>query len=168
MTQHNQKLGPAALLWSILFSNLLLAVGFGYPSISSHFGIHEMHTGVEQKLPWVLMILVGMVSSLAAERRLNRGLKEEQWTERQLTPVRNLLRSFAVFMLGWALFAGALLAEVLIRSSHVSGVAWSFFGPLFVLNRVRSMFKPEATAPIRLVPPTISEAQPLHSERWGA
>ncbi len=167
MTRQNQKPGPAALLWSILFSNLLLAVGFGYPSIAFYSGAHEAHAGFQQKLPSVMMILVGMVSSLAAESRLSRGLMEEEWTERQLTPVRSLLRSSAVSMFGWALIAGALLAQVVIHIPRPNGIMWSFFPLLFALNRVRIMFKPEDTAPVRSVPSSLADARPLHSEHWG-
>ena len=163
----NQKLGPAALLWSIVCSNLLLVAGFGSPSILSHLRAHDPHASLHSRAPWLIMSVFGLISSLAAERLLHQGVKHKEWTASQLAPVRHLLRSSAVSMLVWALVAGALLSEIVVRSSHSLGITWCFFGPFFALNRVRTMFQTEPSPPIQLVPRSLSDAQPLHSARWG-
>ena len=168
MTSQSSKLSPATLLLIIGMANLLLAAGFASSLLFSHAGPYDWHHDLGRRLPWLLMIVLGFASSFAAERVMQRGIRQEQWTKRQLAQPRRLLRSFAVVVLNWTLIAAALLTMVMSHGPHLTASTWIFFGPLFSLMRVRSILPAEDVDPGRVIPLSISPAQPLQSERWGA
>jgi hypothetical protein len=118
--------------------------------------------------PFLLLLaplLIGCVISLRAEKRLRKGIKENVWTEMELTPLRQRLRSPV-----WGVLAGApiMVFCVLIlpkaHGLHYSGLLLTLIMPLQTIGRIYQIVKPAVSSTGLLEKRSLA---PIYSEHWG-
>ena len=115
------------------------------------------------KLPWLAVLMLGVIASMFAETALQRGVAHELWPEALLATPRKLLQHPAVSVVGWSLIAASFAAIAFSHGHHVSG-AWFFLIPQLSIARVRlSLRERPKTDDSSLIYP----AKPLQSENWG-
>jgi hypothetical protein len=113
----------------------------------------------------LIPLLSGLAVSLMAERRLRRGIDNEEWEERDLEPLRKVL-AYPV----WTVISVIPLV-VLIGYGVTSNVSrglplfWSLMIPTQTISRLRVMVKPKRVAGGGLQ--DWRSFKPIRSEHWG-
>jgi hypothetical protein len=119
---------------------------------------------------WPLLLLlapmlIGFGISFRAEKRLRKGVKENAWSEMELMPLCQRLRSPV-----WGVLAGAQILGfcVLIlpkaHGLHYSSVIWTLILPLQTLGRIYQIVKPVVSHTGLLEKRSLA---PISSEHWG-
>ena len=156
---------PSQILWMIAASNVLIAVGFAVPTAMAWHLSSNQRLPFSLKLPWLIVILVGIVGSLLGEVTFSKGVKTDRWPEESLVQPRTVLKHPAMSTLQWALLIAGLLTAIFSRT-HTFGLYWIFWATCQSLARVRMNLdrrvEPSSSSGNALFP-----AKPLRSNQWG-
>jgi hypothetical protein len=152
------------LVWISVASNALIALCFGAFFILSLRLPQDLRIPFSQKLPWLTLLLVGVIGDVLAESALRKGIAAERWPESLLVAPRKLLEHPVFPILGWSLILASFAVLVFSRGQHIAGY-WFFLAPQMGLNRIqmslRAQNKVEANSGL------LYPAKPLQSEQWG-
>jgi hypothetical protein len=160
-----QSRTPTQLVWISVASNALVAVGFGALFVLSLRLPQDVRTPFSQKLPWLVLLLIGLVGDILTTLALRRGIATEQWPASLLIAPRKLLEHPVFKVLSWTLIVASVAVLVFSRGQHLAGY-WFFLAPQMGLNRIQFSLREQNKVPAasQLPYPT----KPLQSEQWGA
>jgi hypothetical protein len=152
------------LVWISVASNALIALCLGIFFMLSLRLPQDVRIPFLQKLPWLILLLLGVIGDVLAESALRKGIAAERWPESLLLAPRKLLEQPVFSVLGWSLIVASFAVLVFSRGQHIAGY-WFFLAPQMGLSRVRMSLRPQnkAAANSGLLYP----AKPLQSEQWG-
>ena len=119
------------------------------------------------RLTIVLTPLVsGLAVSLMAERRLRRGIDNEEWQERELVPLRKVLDHPAWTVIGVIPLVALIGYGMTSKVFHGSALFWGLMAPVQTISRLRMMVKPKGVAGVGVLQDWRS-FKPIQSEHWG-
>lgn len=159
-----QRRTPLQLVWLSVASNALIALGFGALFVLSLRLPSDMRIPFTQKLPWLALLLFGLVGDVLAILALRKGGATKRWPETLLVAPRKLLEQPVFSVLGWSLIAASFAVIVFSRGQHLAG-SYFFLAPQMGLMHARSALRPPNPAAVN--PGLPYPAQPLQSEHWG-
>jgi hypothetical protein len=159
-----QSRTPMQLVWISVASNALIALCFGAFFVLSLRLPPDVRIPFSHKLPWLVLLLLGLVGDILTTSALRRGIATERWPESLLIAPRKLAEHPAFSVLGWALIVASFAVIVFSRGQHIGG-SWFFLVPQLGLNRIRMSLRAPNKAPAtsQLPYPT----KPLQSDQWG-
>jgi hypothetical protein len=146
-------------------SNALVALCFGAFFLASLRLPQDVRIPFSQKLPWLILLLLGIVGDVVAGLALRKGIATERWPESLLIAPRKLVEHPVFSVLGWSLIVASFAVIVFSRGQHMAG-AWFFLAPQMGLSRIRMSLRPQNKVPANSQLP--HPAKPLQSEQWGA
>jgi hypothetical protein len=152
------------LVWISIAFNVLVALCFGMFFMLSLRLPQNMRSPFTQKLPWLILLLLGVIGDALAGSALRKGIATERWPESLLVAPRKLLEHPVFPILSCSLFVASLTVAVFSRGQHIAG-SWFFLTPAMGLIRVGMPLRPQnkVAASSGLLYP----AKPLQSEQWG-
>jgi hypothetical protein len=152
------------LVWISIAFNVLVALCFGMFFMLSLRLPQDLRIPFSQKLPWLILLLLGVIGDALAGSALRKGIATERWPESLLMAPRKLLEHPVVPILGCSLFAASLAVAVFSRGQHIAE-SWFFLAPAMGLIRIQMSLRPQnkVAASSELLYP----AKPLRSEQWG-
>ena len=159
-----QSRTPTQLVWISVASNALITLCFGVFFVLSLRLPQDVRIPFSHKLPWLILLLLGLVGDMLTTLALRRGIATERWPESLLIAPRKLAEHPAFSVLGWALIVASFAVIVFSRGQHIAG-SWFFLAPQMGLIRLRMALRGQnkAMTDTGLPYPTKS----LQSEQWG-
>jgi hypothetical protein len=151
------------LVWISIAFNVLVALCFGMFFMLSLRLPQDLRMPFSQKLPWLILLLLGIIGDALAGSALRKGIATERWPESLLMAPRKLLEHPAISVLGWSLIAASFAVMVFSRGQHIAGY-YFFLAPQMSLNRLRISLRPPSKAASSGM---LYPAKPLQSEQWG-
>jgi hypothetical protein len=146
-------------------SNALVALCFGAFFLASLRLPQDLRIPFSQKLPWLVLLLLGLVGDAVAGLALRKGIATERWPESLLITPKKLAEHPAFSVLGWALIVASFAVIVFSRGQHFAG-SWFFLAPQMGLSRIRMSLRAQNKVPATSQLPY--PAKPLQSDHWGA
>jgi hypothetical protein len=113
----------------------------------------------------LIPLLSGVAVSLMAERRLRRGIDNEEWQERELEPLREVLAYPVWTVMGVIPLVVLIGYGVTANVSHGMPLFSSLMLPVQMISRLRVMVKPKRVAGGGLQ--DWRSFKPIQSEHWG-
>ena len=159
-----QSRTPTQLIWISVASNALMALCFGALFVLSQRLPQNLRIPFSQKLPWLILLLLGLVGDILTTLVLRRGIATKRWPESLLIAPRKLLEHPVFKVLSWTLIVASVGVLVFSRGQHLAGY-WFFLAPQMGLNRIQLSLREQ-----NKVPPTSQlpyPTKPLQSEQWG-
>ena len=123
-------------------SNTLIALCFGIFFVLSLRLPQDVRIPFSQKLPCLILLLLGVIGDILAESALRKGVATERWPESLLLAPRKLLEHPVFPILGWSLIAASFAVLVFSRGQHIAGY-WFFLAPQMGLNRIQMSLRPQ-------------------------
>ena len=159
-----QSRTPTQLVWICVASNALIALCFGAAFLLSLRLPPDVRIPLSQKIPWLVLFLLGIIGDVLAASALRRGIATERWPESLLIAPRKLLEHPAFTVLSWTLIVAAIAISGFSPRQNLAGY-WFVLAPLMGLSRMRLSLREQnkVPAPSHLPYPT----KPLQSEQWG-
>jgi len=159
-----QSRTPVQLVWISVASNALIALCFCMLFILSLQLPEGLRLSYLQKLPWIVLLVLGITGDILAQSALRKGVASDRWPESLLVAPRKLAEHPVFSVLGWSLIVASFALLVFSRGQRLAGF-YFFLAPQMGLNRVRmSLRSPNKVADTSGLS---YPAKPLQSEHWG-
>jgi hypothetical protein len=145
-------------------SNALVALCFGAFFLLSLRLPQDVRIPFFHKLPWLVLLLLGILGDVVAGLALRKGIATERWPESLLIAPRKLAEHPVFSALGWLMIVASFAVIVFSRGQHIAG-AWFFLAPQMGLSRIRMSLREQNKVPA--TSQLLYPAKPLQSEQWG-
>jgi hypothetical protein len=152
------------LVWISVASNALVTLCFGIFFVLSLRLPQDLRIPFSQKLPWLILLLLGVIGDGLAQSALRKGVATERWPEALLVAPEKFLEHPALSVLGWLLIAASFAVIAFSHRQDIAG-SWFFLAPAMGLSRLRMSLRPQNK--VAANPGLLYPVKPLQSEYWG-